>query len=81
MANESVIEMNNVEPIGPCKHDVEMVNEVDERLAKILAVADILMCTESSGLLRDTMANIGWLLMDLTQEVKEIVNEKKEATA
>lgn len=60
------------------KHDVNMVNEVSERLAKALAVADLLMTHNDMGIVaQETTSSIGWLLFDLLSETKELVEEKQ----
>lgn len=61
-----------------CKHDSEMVNEVNARLLKIKAVADLVMCSRVGDLADDTLGNIGWLLIDLVDETKSIVSETSE---
>lgn len=61
--------------------DVEMVNEVTERLLKMKAVADLMLCVRAGDLAEDTMTNVGWLLVDMIDETKEIVCETKEVSA
>jgi len=64
-----------------CKHDSEMVNEVNARLLKIKAVADLVMCSRVGDLADDTLGHVGWLLIDLVDETKAIVSETKEMPA
>lgn len=81
MANESVPQANEPAPIGRCKHDVEMVNEVNERVLKMKAVADLLLCTNAGDLEQGTLNNIGWLLIDMLSEINDVVGEHKEVVA
>lgn len=59
-------------------HDVQMVNEVTERLLKMKAVADLMLCSRASDLAEDTMSNVGWLLVDMIDETKAIVCSTEE---
>lgn len=60
------------------KHDVNMVNKASERLAKALAIADLMMTHGDPELVaQETTSNIGWLLFDLLSETKELVEEKE----
>lgn len=77
MANESVTDAAAQQPIHRCKHDVEMVNEVTERMLKMKAVADLLLCSRAGDLAEDTLNNIGWLLIDMADEAWAIVCERK----
>ena len=63
-----------------CKHDTEMVNEVNARLSKIKAVTDLMLCSSCDHLADNTMSNIGWLLMEMLDEVHQIVNARMEVT-
>ena len=62
-----------------CKHDTEMVNEVNARLCKIKAVTDLMLSNRGDDLDDTTMSNIGWLLMGMLGEVHQIVNAPMEA--
>lgn len=64
-----------------CKHDVSMVNEVDARVLKMKAIADLMLSSRSGDLAEDTVSNIGWLLIDMADELRAIVGEKVEVTA
>lgn len=81
MANKSVPQANEPAPIGRCKHDVEMVNEVSARLLKMKAVVDLMLCSRAGDLAQDTLNNLGWLLIDMVDEMKAIVCESQEAAA
>lgn len=61
-----------------CKHDAKMVDEINARLLKIKAVADLMMCTRGGDLPDDTLGNIGWLMIDLVEEAKDILSETRE---
>lgn len=64
-----------------CVHDAGMVNEVTERLLKMKAVGDLMLCSSAGDLAEDTLNNLGWLLVDMIDETKAIVCETKEAQA
>ena len=81
MANESVTESTDAKSVAHCKHDTEMVNEVNARLLKMRAVVDLMMCSDGLSFMKDTLPNIGWLLLEMIDETKAIVNEKAEVTA
>lgn len=81
MANESVPESTGAKTNQRCKHDVSMINEVDERMLKIKAIADLMLSSRSIDLAEDTVTNIGWLLIGMADEVRAIVNEKEEVAA
>lgn len=81
MANESVTQTTGAKSIGRCKHDSQMVNEVNERLIKMKAVVDLMMCAKDDELVEGTLSGAAWLLFDLISETRTIVGEKQEATA
>lgn len=60
--------------------DIQMVNEVTERLLKMKAVADLMLCVRADDLAEDTMTNVGWLLVDMIDETKAIVCGTEEVS-
>lgn len=75
---ERLRESRNAAAPARSKHDADMVDEASERLAKALAVADLLMTHNDMGMVAKATTNsIGWLLFDLLSETKELVEEKE----
>ena len=81
MANESVTESQAAKHRERCKHDLEMVNAVNERISKATAIIDLLMTVDSGQLFDGTVSGAGWAVLDLLDEVKGLVNAKQEAEA